>query len=53
MSILIEVVLVDGREDIVTLEEAEELKNSGGLAPAVDDNLALTIEKFWGPDYGS
>ena len=53
MSILIEVILLDGTDDIVTLAEAQVLRDAGELAPPIDDNLALTVEKFWGPDYGS
>lgn len=53
MSILLEVILLDGTKEIVTLEEAQALRDAGELAPPVEDNKALTIEKFYGEHYGT
>lgn len=51
MSTLIEVMKTDGTTDIVTVEEAQELREAGELADAVDDEKALTLDEVYGEDF--
>lgn len=51
MSGLIEVTLLDGSTDIVTVAEAIQMRRNGELAPAPDDSSALTIEDVYGEGY--
>ena len=51
MSELIKVTYLDGSTDIVTIEEAKAARQAGQLAPAPEDNKALTLKDFFGEGY--
>ncbi len=53
MSILVEVEMLDGSFEIMTLAEAETARANGELAPAVPDGKALTITEVYGSGYQS
>lgn len=48
---LIEVTKKDGTKEIVTYDDAVELKDDNDLAEPVEDNKALTLVDFWGSEY--
>jgi hypothetical protein len=52
MPELVEVTYIDGTSEVVTVEEAETLRENGELATPVPDGKALTKEDFWGEGYG-
>ena len=51
MSDLVEVTYIDGSTEVVTVEEAVELRENGELADPVEDNQALTLDEFYGDGY--